>query len=282
MPTLELKAQSLTKDLSAALEKLADNVTPKRVHKLRTTIRRMEGLISFAQARLAGKTRNVVEELEELRRRAGKVRDTDIQIDLLSKLANGSSTADRRVLAENLKRKRTRQNARLRKQAKLFLHSGSLDRLIRTISRVSKKREVPSDVLENFKSDLKELATHYSSQKIIKRKRLHEGRIKLKLLRYAAELGERSPAQEQFIAELKAVQDAIGDWHDWELLAKTAEKEFGTRVNCALLVEIRSLFTARHAAASGAMANLLARYAPAGPKKAPRSATAARPAAKRA
>ena len=72
----------------------------------------------------------------------------------------------------------------------------------------------------------------------------------LKRIRYLAELADESAEQKDFIRELKSVQDAVGDWHDWQELTNTAEKRFSDRVNCAILREVRALLAARHATAT--------------------------------
>src|SRR5205807_8773356 len=98
---------------------------------------------------------------------------------------------------------------------------------------------------------------------------LHKLRVSLKRIRYTAELAEESGVREHFLETLKSVQDAVGEWHDWESLVNIAETQFGDRVNCPLLVEMRSLFAAKYSAANSAVAGLLASHA-AVPKKLPR------------
>ena len=99
-------------------------------------------------------------------------------------------------------------------------------------------------------------------------KRLHDARVRLKRIRYVAELAEESAEQKNFIRELKAVQDALGEWHDWQELTRTAEKRFSDRVNCALLREIRSLLAARHSTAVSAIDKVFLALGPA--RKPPR------------
>ena len=94
-----------------------------------------------------------------------------------------------------------------------------------------------------------------------------EIRIRLKKIRYLAELGEESSETKAFLAAIKSVQDALGAWHDWEELAKTAEKEFDSRVNCPLLVEVRALFAAKRSAAVAAVSDLLSAWQSVPPRK---------------
>ena len=56
---------------------------------------------------------------------------------------------------------------------------------------------------------------------------LHRYRIAVKRARYAAEFARRSSEATQFIARLKQVQDALGNWHDWMTLTQTAKKQLG-------------------------------------------------------
>ena len=103
---------------------------------------------------------------------------------------------------------------------------------------------------------LARMAGGFSVRQAVKPDRLHEARIQLKKVRYLAELAEKSAEQQAFIDDLKKVQDAAGEWHDWQELTRLAEKRFGDRVNCALLREIRALFAARESAAASAVNRL--------------------------
>jgi CHAD domain-containing protein len=64
---------------------------------------------------------------------------------------------------------------------------------------------------------------------------LHQYRIAVKRARYAAEFAPKSADAAQFIAQLKRLQDAVGNWHDWLTLTSTAAKHLGD-VNQSTLV----------------------------------------------
>ncbi|HXB22553.1 MAG TPA: CHAD domain-containing protein, partial [Candidatus Solibacter sp.] len=125
--------------------------------------------------------------------------------------------------------------------------------------------------LDQATSDLLDLSADVPEHQNIKPRLLHELRISLKRIRYTAELAQKSAGREQFLENLKSVQDAVGEWHDWESLVKTAEKQFGDRVNCPLLVEMRSLFAAKYSAANSAVANLFVPVTAVANKKQPGS-----------
>jgi CHAD domain-containing protein len=283
MQSPQQKIQALTKDLSKAASKLKDEASPKSVHRLRTTVRRIESLAGYFHPRLSKKQEKTLRELTALRKRAGKVRDLDVQAGLLDAIANGSSASDRVALKQALATRRARRAERLVsaiKKLDLAKDCERLRRLAEKVKVVSQSDVV--DTLEQAKADLTSLAETFTTSEYLKPKRLHEVRLRIKKIRYLAESGDSSPEQQRFLQQLKSVQDATGDWHDWELLTRTAEKQFGNRMNCPLLVEIRSLFSARYSAAASAVARLFAAQTSEVPRKQPRSATAAHNAGRRA
>src|SRR5205823_12280361 len=114
MTLLEKRMRGLNKDLSGAISKVTGKPAPKVVHRLRTTIRRIESLVSYSHPDLKKKLERSLEKMADLRKRAGKVRDLDVQIDLLKTLGNGSTVRrDRKTLAAVLEKKRERQAKRL-------------------------------------------------------------------------------------------------------------------------------------------------------------------------
>src|SRR5262249_44538441 len=80
---------------------------------------------------------------------------------------------------------------------------------------------------------------------------LHELRIQIKKTRYLAETGYTKES-DALVTELKAVQDAIGRWHDWLELVKTAEKVLSDPSTLPLLAQIRGWTASAHSAAVSA------------------------------
>jgi CHAD domain-containing protein len=279
MTLLEKRMRGLTADLSSAVTQLVDDkAPPKNVHRVRTTIRRIESLVSYANPDLDKKLERTLEKMADLRKLAGKVRDLDVQVGLLGALANGSTVRDRKSLAELLGKKRDRQAGRLISSIKKVQDSkffARMNRIAEESGSVPEGKNRPLAPLAEAKAQLAVMARDFSSHQTIKLSRLHTARVNLKRIRYLAELAEESAEQKNFIRELKSVQDAVGDWHDWQELANTAEKRFSDRVNCAMLREVRTLLAARHAIATSSLNNLFALvWAP--DKKPPRSAESAR------
>src|SRR5947209_1725073 len=113
MHSFDQRKNNLLTDFSRAFYKLRVGISPKKVHRLRATIRRVESFVSLAHPRLGRKQEKFVEELLELRKRAGRVRNLDVRIRLLGSIANGSTASDRRVLVQMFKAKREKQSHRL-------------------------------------------------------------------------------------------------------------------------------------------------------------------------
>jgi CHAD domain-containing protein len=259
MTLLEKHMRGLNRDLSAVFGKVLDDSKPKSVHRLRTNIRRIESLVSYANPQISKKEERTLEKLMDLRKRAGKVRDLDVQTELLGTLGNGSTAKDRKTLANLMEKKRTQQARRLESAIKKLHHAKFFDRL----DRVAEQAGLPQDSknrplapLEEARAQLLEVADGFGSGQTIKPSRLHGIRVALKRIRYLAELAEESAAQKEFMRELKSTQDAIGDWHDWQELTERAEKRFSDRATCALLREARTVLSARHSDAVSSLNKL--------------------------
>jgi CHAD domain-containing protein len=274
MTQMEKHMRGLNADLSTAVSKVVDdNAAPKGVHRLRTTIRRIESLVSYANPDLDKKLERSLEKMADLRKRAGKVRDFDVQADLLGTLGNGSTAKDRKTLAALLEKKRKRQASRLESALKRIQESkffARMDRIAEQAGLLQDSKNRPLAPLEEARAQLAEMASDFAARQTIKASRLHEARVTLKRIRYLAELADKTSVQKNFIHELKSVQDAVGDWHDWQELTDTAEKRFSDRVNCALLREARTVLGARHSDATSAV-NKLFSLALAPSRKLPRS-----------
>jgi CHAD domain-containing protein len=213
------------------------------------------------------------------------VRDLDVQIKLLDAIANTSTRQDRQALTEFLKRKRSRQATRL-SSAIAKVQSSRLDdhveRILKKSSQAAAGAEKAAEPLLQARQELARLASETTVNASTKARVLHQIRIRIKKIRYLAELAEKTVERESFLAELKAAQDVLGDWHDWEELTFTAEKQFDDRVNCPLLVEVRALFAAKQVAAAAAVGHLLSSHATQPARKQPGSAASPRAMAQRA
>jgi len=92
--TAQERLQTLSADLQRLIFKLKPDVSSGPVHHLRTTARRIESYLKFACPDLSRRHEASLEKMAVLRKRAGKVRDFDVQIELLKEIANGSAAAE--------------------------------------------------------------------------------------------------------------------------------------------------------------------------------------------
>jgi CHAD domain-containing protein len=112
-------------------------------------------------------------------------------------------------------------------------------------------RETLREVRKRLKRTSKEVKLHDSADPLavartmlarvgrlagpVNEERLHQYRTVVKRARYAAEFAPKSAEAAQFVAQLKRLQDAVGNWHDWLTLTHTAAKRLGD-VNQSSLV----------------------------------------------
>jgi CHAD domain-containing protein len=278
MTLFQQKTEQLAERLAATFDKLPKEPSAKYVHRVRTAVRRLESLVSYMEPQLGRKQKKVLEEMARLRRRAGKVRDLDVQRELLKEIANGSTGADRHALGEALEQKREKQARRLVSTAKKIADA----KVISKIRKIAEKAALPAqDPLAEAAIRFGKLATEFPAQASHSATELHNLRIQMKKIRYVAELAEETPERQAFIERVKSAQDSLGSWHDWLELSKTAEKQFRQRMNCPLVVEIRALLAAKQTTAASVARQLFAQRVES-PRKHPRSITPTRELARRA
>jgi CHAD domain-containing protein len=267
MTLTETRFKTLASDLLSSIAKMRGNASVKDVHRLRTSTRRMESFIDYLHPQMTRKQEDALQDLSALRKRAGRVRDLDVQMDLLKQgISNSSANVDRRRLTQSLQEKRDRQLKRLLTAARKIERSRLFIYLQRIEARALAQPDSFGDEsapLRQAETQLTELAAEFVSHAKMKPRRLHALRTRMKLIRYQAELAAESNEQKQFLERMKSVQDVLGEWHDWEALCAVAEKFFRDRANCPLLVEARALRASKYSAATSALTSLLDSHNPA-------------------
>ena len=80
---------------------------------------------------------------------------------------------------------------------------------------------------------------------------LHSYRTVVKRARYAAEFAPKSEEATRLVAQLKRLQDALGNWHDWLILTQTAEQHLGGINQSPLVAALQNVMRGkfRHAVA---------------------------------
>jgi len=191
------------------------------VHSFRTTCRRLETLLQRLIPVCDGNQKKLLKLLARIRRRAGRIRDIDVQLAALRSFRVPQEPRRKRQLVEQLIEVREEQEQRL---AKLLKRRYILE-IHKRARRALQTLKISS--LADPLAVAKEILSSVSLAGPVTDEVLHRYRIAVKRARYAAEFARRSSEATQFIARLKQVQDALGNWHDWMTLTQTAKKQLG-------------------------------------------------------
>lgn len=246
--------------LEQDLVKLSSKPRAEKVHRFRTGTRRLQILLSELSARQDRSQKKLLKLLGRIRRRAGKVRDLEVQLTALRSLKVPGEPQRKTQLVNHLIELRVRQEKKLRKVVD--------EETVREIRRRLKRAR------ENFRpaASRDPLAVARGMLKAIDRgdapiteELLHKYRILSKRARYAAEFAEPSREAAQFIAGLKRMQDALGDWHDWLTLTQTAREQLGEVRESPLVAELHNVTGAKLRHAVGVLSQMRGARGPAKP-----------------
>lgn len=239
-----MRTRNLLRKLEKLTRHIAARAAPEAVHRLRTTVRRLETLIG---TQAAGKQRTLgklAKQLSTLRRRAGKVRDLDVQLAVLHGVRTEAGQREKTVLARHLTAVRGKCEKKLLGSVQDEIDSGLRKRMRRGIDLLANPSQ--SQPPEDFAAEaLRKFQQLVEYQPLLTEENLHEFRLECKRIRYLAEMGAVTPATARIVSALKRVQDAMGAWHDWFTLTDTAEDVLPNRASpflAALRAYRRSAF----------------------------------------
>lgn len=233
MPISSEHVQRIFRKTGRELDLLSSEKHAKAVHGFRTSARRLETLLEEIAPRRDRHAKKLLKMLNTIRRRAGKVRDLDAQLEALRSLKVPQEPRRKTRLLQSLIELRLKREGKLDK----LLHKEDI-REIRKRFRQTQKGFDTNAARDPLAVARKLVASAIAAgDSSMDAEKLHCCRIAVKRARYAAELAEKSPAATEFIAELKRMQDALGNWHDWQLLTETAKRQLG-EVNQSSLVAV--------------------------------------------
>ena len=240
------------------LTKLGKKPAPKSVHRFRTYSRRIEALVGELVAKPTRNQKKVLQLLARLRKKAGRVRDLDVQVAALRSLKIPQEPERKARLMRTLLEERARSERKLRKA----FGKETVDELRRRLKRMAKSTEIPAGIDPVAKA-LQLFAEAGKDHGAITESRLHEYRTIGKRARYVAELaGGEDAAANRVTDHLKQMQDAIGDWHDWLKLTQQARDLFGTVQESPLVAALQNLTRAKFRHALDAVARTQAALTP--------------------
>jgi CHAD domain-containing protein len=252
------RARKALRELSKTLKSLPVDPPPNEVHKLRTTTRRVEAIVSVL-AQLEGKeSRRLLKSIEPVRKAAGGVRDMDVLIGNARKLArqsNGDSLArlpgdSVARLTEQLQIARQHSAVELRRAIGKRRDSArdNLKEYIGLVRAESARAKRSSSANGSAEND----GIHTAAINVLRElgewpplnaENIHEFRLKVKMLRYILQLS--ADANDRLGDALGNVQRRIGDWHDWHQLQEIAREILNQERDEALLARISQTTTRR-------------------------------------
>jgi CHAD domain-containing protein len=250
MPDELQQVEKALRDLGRSLKRMPANPPPEKVHKLRTSARRVEAIAAALQQIEEKKSHRLVKSIEPLRKAAGGVRDMDVLVANLRKLAKASEGDSLPRLMNHLEFVRAGSANHLRQ---------AMDRRRKTARTNLKKyaHQVRTELPEGAPAahadghadharnghhrngvnlTAKHLARELAEWPRLAEKNIHDFRLKIKALRYILQLD--ASADPALVSDLGSVQRRIGDWHDWEQLAEIAHEFLEPERDRALLTRI--------------------------------------------
>lgn len=246
MPVDAQRSRAVFQKLDRDLQKLRSTPEAKSVHHFRTRTSRLQILLENLAPSLGRNEKKLLHQLAKLRKRAGKLRDLDLQLASLRSLKTPREPRRKTQLIHRLIELRCAQEKKLHKAAT----PAAIREIRKRLQRAAKNFDAKS-ARDAFAAARSMLAKLQSTGEALSEPLLHEFRILTKRARYAAEFAKPSPEVTHFIADLKKIQDALGDWHDWSTLTQTSIKHLGEVEESPLVAELHNVTGAkyRHAVA---------------------------------
>ena len=222
------------------MAELAGKPAPENIHRFRTSSRRAEVLVADLAQERSRNDKKLLKLLGRLRKKAGRVRDLDVEIAALRSLKIPQEPVRKSQLMRTLAEERGKREKKLVK---------ALDK--KTVSEVRKRLKRSAGTLEISKNTnplavaMQKVTELEFEQSAVSEETLHRFRVAGKRARYIAELAGKNPEATRLVEQLNHLQDAIGDWHDWAQLAQRAESLFGGVQSSALVAALRNVARAK-------------------------------------
>jgi len=228
------------------LVRLAEDPNREAVHDFRTTSRRLETLLDLLLPARDRNQQTLLKLLSRIRRRAGRIRDIDVQLAALRSFKVPQEPRRKTQLMHRLIDFRVQHEQKLAKLLKKKALIEGKRRILRASQSLHARSTRDPLVVAN------EILGAASTAGSLNDEILHRYRIAVKRARYAAEFAPRSAKSDSFIACLKQLQDALGSWHDWMTLTRTAAQQLGEIEQSSLVAALHNVTRVkfRHAVAA--------------------------------
>jgi CHAD domain-containing protein len=208
------------------------------VHALRVVTLRIQAELENDAAELPSASHEAQEILQfgklsgKLRHALGRVREIDVWIGMLRSLRASVSENTGYVprsacdcarqmerLEERLKQKRRAGEKKL--VAEIENRRDALLAIVEEVGREVRNHGRDPHPFEHIRARFAAAAAEFPA---LEKANLHEFRKRIKTVRYLAELSPADAACSRLAAQMKKVQTAIGEWHDWDSLARAVPR----------------------------------------------------------
>jgi CHAD domain-containing protein len=208
------KIRKAARKLRKFLDTNASHIAPEDVHRLRTTIRKLEAAADAVLVNPNRRERAALREIGRIRKRAGKIRDMDVLTAHAISIREAVKPQDHLIeLLHHLGTKRHKQARRLYSfvQKKGGAISKDVKRLSSRLRRRMSSSQSPNDASGAAEATARALHLLLDLKRPPKLspRTLHPYRLKVKKLRDVIRLAP-GPAQAGLVAALGEVKDAIG------------------------------------------------------------------------
>jgi CHAD domain-containing protein len=260
MPIAPKRSRMVFQKLEQDLVKLSSKPRAEHVHRFRTGTRRLQILLGELSAKPDRGQKKLLKLLGRIRKRAGKVRDLDVQLAALRSLKIPREPRRKTQMVNHLIELRGQQEKKLRKA----VDEDTVREIRKRLKRACKnfKPEASRDPLAVARGMLEVIDRGDAP---VTEPLLHKYRILSKRARYAAEFAGQSTEAAQFIAGMKRIQDALGDWHDWLTLTQTASEHLGEVRESSLVAELHNVTGAKFRHAVSVLSHIRGLRGPAKP-----------------
>lgn len=232
----------LFQKLARQLVKVSSKPLPKNVHQFRTATRRVEACLQELGPEPNRNQRKLRRQLSRLRRRAGRLRDIDVQVAALRTFKVPEEPARKTHILNVLSETRAKRELKL---VKAF-HKKSVSEIRKRLKRAESDLAAVTKQFDSLSCARRLLTDLLREPGPLDEDLLHQYRIKGKRIRYIAELAGDVPEATRMVAQLKRMQDALGDWHDWLTLTATVRHLISGTSSSPLLSALNNITRAKY------------------------------------
>jgi CHAD domain-containing protein len=244
MPIDRQRNEKLCRRLSRLLGQIGKKADAKAVHQFRTTARRVESMLDALSPEPDRNQRKLTKHLTRLRRRAGQIRNIDVQTALLRSLKIGADGQRKERILKELAGLRERREKRLIEAVDAASIKALRKRLDKAVERSAAAQD--PDSFDPVTAALRDFVQVARTEGPPREETLHGYRLQTKRARYIAELAGANKEAKSIVAELKRMQDAIGEWHDWLQLTERAEKLLANGSEVPLISALKNVTHAKY------------------------------------